>query len=484
MSQAAERMHSSFVLRNYVAGEWSEPGVALPHTVCDSNTGQALLRQRSATPDQVHSAIRSAHETHLEGAWARMRGEERAAILTEIAIALEALIEDMAMADALLTGVPVASTRSIAGVCPASFRAAAQLALADEAARRENGFVVERLPLGPAAVVAPCNAPSGIACHKLASALAAGCPVVFKPSEWAPISGQLIAQAIAGLDLPAGVFQLVHGAAETCAAIVGDRRISAVSLTGGLEAGRSVAAACARQIKPAQLELGGNNPLLVLPGADRSAAVDGIVAALTTLNGQWCRALGRLIVHESLSEDLIAATMKRLSALRVGRSTDSGTEFGPLAHRAYKEAVEAAIDVYRHQGGTVLSNTPLPGLSGWFVSPTLVTGLDAGSTLEEIFGPVATVHEFSDIDEGVALANQTPYGLAAYVFGKPAEAMGVARQIEAGMIKVNSVTLFSPHPSAPRPAWKLSGIFDEGVRETFEFFRGTRVIGVPPGLPA
>ena len=146
--------------------------------------------------------------------------------------------------------------------------------------------------------------------------------------------------------------------------------------------------------------------------------------------------------------------------------------------------MEAAIEGYRARGGTILQNTRRPRLAGWFVPPTLVTGLDPESTLEEIFGPVAAVHTFATIDEGVALANQAPYGLAAYVFGERDQAYRVARRIEAGLLKVNSVTLFSPHPSAPRPAWKLSGIGDEGSRETFEFFRGTRVIGVPQGLPA
>ena len=483
MSRPAEEAGSAFVLRNYVAGEWREPGALLPHTVRDANTGEPLFRQMGSTPAQVNRAIRSADAAHRGGVWRNMRSERRAEVLTGITIALEAIVEVIAHTDALMTGVPITRTRSIARVCPAAFRSAAKLALEDPAIRREAGFIVERLPLGPAAVAAPWNAPSGIACHKLASALAAGCPVVFKPSEWAPISGQLIAEAIAGSGLPEGMFQLLHGDGETCAAIVDDERIAAVSLTGGIEAGRSVAATCARQVKPAQLELGGNNPLLALRGADIGETADGVVTALTTLNGQWCRALGRLIVHESLADELVEATMDRLSTLRAGSSTDSGTEFGPLAHRAHRTRVEAAIGDYRAQGGTIHQNTPLPPLAGWFVPPTLVTGVDPERTLEEVFGPVATVHAFAAIDEGVALANQAPYGLAAYVFGERGEAFRAARRIEAGMVRVNSVTLFSPHPSAPRPAWKLSGIGDEGSRETFEFFRGTRVIGMPRGLP-
>jgi phenylacetaldehyde dehydrogenase len=279
------------------------------------------------------------------------------------------------------------------------------------------------------------------------------------------------------------VFQLLHGDGMTGAALVGDPRIAAVSFTGGLDAGRAVAASCAHQVKPAQLELGGNNPLVVLPGADLATTIDGIIAAITTLNGQWCRALGRLLVHESLLDDVVEMTMHRLSTLHAGNSCSNETEFGPLVHRLHKEHVEAAIEQYREQGATILQSTPVPALGGWFVPPTLVTDISPEQTLEEIFGPVATVHSFSTMEEGINLANQAPYGLAAYVFGPRIAAYDVAQQLETGMVKVNSVTLFSPHPSAPRPAWKLSGLGDEGARETFEFFRGTRVIGVPVGLP-
>ena len=156
---------------------------------------------------------------------------------------------------------------------------------------------------------------------------------------------------------------------------------------------------------------------------------------------------------------------------------------GPLVHEGHKAHVEAAVERYRAQGGSVLQSTPLPQLDGWFVPPTLITGLDPDTTREEIFGPVATVHSYRDAAQAVAMANNAPYGLAAYVFGEPQQAFALAQRLETGMVKINAVTLFSPHPSAPRPAWKLSGIGDEGTRETFEFFRGTRVIGAPQGLP-
>ena len=308
--------------------------------------------------------------------------------------------------------------------------------------------------------------------------------MLFKPSEWAPLSGQLITRAVSQLDLPTGIFQLVHGDGMTGSALAGDPRVAAVSFTGGLNAGRAVAASCAHQVKPAQLELGGNNPLIVMQDADLATTVDGILAALTTLNGQWCRALGRLIVHESMADDVLETTLHRLSTLRIHDSTHEDTEMGPMVHRGHRDQIVEAIDAYESRGGTAHRAGELPDLDGWFIQPTLVTGLNAPDALSEIFGPVATVHTFASVEEAVNLANLAPYGLAAYVFGKHKRAFGVAQELETGMVKVNSVTLFSPHPDAPRPAWKLSGMGEEGTRETFEFFRGSRVIGVPQGIPA
>jgi phenylacetaldehyde dehydrogenase len=470
-------------LQNYIAGEWVEPGVELPHQICNANTAGALQQQRGSTPVQISSAVDAAVQVHREGTWRSLRSEERESQMLRIGDAIEELIGDIAMVDAVSTGVPISHTRTLARVCGAAFRAAAKLSSEPRNIRRESDFEVERLPLGPAAIIAPWNAPAGIACHKLASALAAGCPVLFKPSEWAPLSGQLITQAVAALDLPAGLFQLIHGDGMTGAALAGDPRVAAVSFTGGLEAGRAVAASCAHQIKPAQLELGGNNPLIVLPDAEVATAVDGIVAALTTLNGQWCRALGRLIVHESLYDDILEATLHRLDALNIGDSTLDDTEMGPMVHELHREHVQGAITDYERLGGTIHRAGELPDLDGWFLQPTLIGNLAPEDALGEIFGPAATVHKFSNADEAVSLANLAPYGLAAYVFGGRSNAYSVAKQLETGMVKVNSVTLFSPHPDAPRPAWKMSGLGEEGARESFEFFRGSRVIGVPQGIP-
>ena len=175
--------------------------------------------------------------------------------------------------------------------------------------------------------------------------------------------------------------------------------------------------------------------------------------------------------------------MQRLSKLHIGSALDEETDMGPMVHERHRDHIESAIDNYRNMGATIHQAGELPDLSGWFVAPTLVTGVAMDDALDEVFGPVATVHAYRDNDEAVSLGNGAPYGLSAYVFGEAGAAYEVARQVEAGTVKINSVTLLSPHPDAPRPAWRLSGLGEEGTRETFEFFRGSRVIGMPEGLP-
>lgn len=478
----------SIAQKNYINGEWCMPQRALSVELRDSSTGEFLLAQRAASALELEKALQAAQKVHMDHEWASLSNEVRADRLERVAEELDEVGEDIAAADSRTTGVLLSSTRHMGLLCAATFRVAAQT-LRDIPGH--PGFAgphgqlrLERLPLGVAAIIAPWNAPSGIACHKLASALAAGCPVLYKPSEWAPLSAQIIAGAFSRADLPAGLFQLLHGDAETGATLVRDKRVAAVSFTGGLAGGRSVAAACAEQIKPAQLELGGNNPLIVLEDADVDAAVEGIVTALITLNGQWCRALGRLLVHEARMEEVLNTVLETLTEIKMGSAFSEDADMGPMAHRAHRDLIAAAVQRWVEEGGEAHQPTPVPETEGYFFPPTLVTGLPPSATQEEIFGPVAAVHSFADDNEAVQLANGVPYGLAAYVFGSEERANRVANQLHTGVVKLNAVTLLSLNPMAPRPAWKLSGLGDEGTLETFEFFRGSRVVGAAGPAPA
>ena len=391
--------------------------------------------------------------------------------------------------ESFATGVPIRQTRPLATIIGGSFLLAAQQLraglLSPGLLTREDGRTVEvrRLPWGPAACLVPWNAPAPMAAHKVANALAAGCPVILKPSEYAPYGSQVLAETLAAVltehGAPPGAFQFVLGDAETGARLVGDQRTRAVSFTGGEQGGRGVAAACAFGVKPVQLELGGTNPLVVLPDAAVDAAARSVTDLLTTLNGQWCRALGRLIVPSGMHDELLEAVGERLAVLRAGAPTAEDTEYGPLVHSRHRELVERQRD---ELGGQVLTWTKVPD-EGSFLAPALVTGVRAEHALHEIFGPVATVHRYDSIAQAVDLANGTPYGLEGYVVGTDEErALEVARRIRAGEVKVNGSSVLSLHLFAPRPAWGRSGLGEEGTTETLRFFTNSQVVGVEGGF--
>jgi phenylacetaldehyde dehydrogenase len=462
-----------------VSGKLARPASETGEMLRDSNDGRALGPQLASSGESIDRALASA----APAAWAPP--EARAALLDRIAAELESRADAMALADATTTGVVLGLTHAMAHIAPRAFRAAAAVlrggALRELLPGRGGEVEILREPWGPAAVIAPWNGPAAIAAHKVASALAAGCSVLLKPSEWAPHACVLIAEAVVAAGVPAEAFQMLQGGADVGARLVSDPRVRAVSFTGGLEGGRSVARACAAELKPVQLELGGNNPLVVLDDADVSRASRGVVAGLVTLNGQWCRALGRILVHASLRDALLEQTLHRLEHVVLGSSLDPRSEMGPLAYERHKERVIAAIEKLRATGGEVLAPTPMPRLAGWFVAPTIVTGVAPEDARDEVFGPVATVHTFDDDEEAVALANDGPFGLAGYVFGRDEDrARRIARRVRAGSIKINGVDLLSLHPDAPRPAWGLSGLGDEGTRESIRFFSGARVVGVVP----
>jgi len=437
----------------------------------------------ATSPNGVMSALAAADRAHAAGTWSEAHPADRANALDTVADRLETETATMAKLDAQTTGITLHWAQMMTRLVPLIFRKSAALlreeVLSSELPGKFGSVSVRSYPLGPAALICPWNSPATITAHKLASALAAGCPVVVKPSEHAPHSVGVLVDAIEHSAVPDDTVQLVHGDAMVGAQVVADPRIKAVSYTGGLGGGRAVAHACARDLKPIQLELGGNNPMLVFPEADLDAAADAVVFGLTTLNGQWCRALGRLLVHHSIQAPLLERIEARLAEVQLGSSLCPHSDMGPLIHQGHLTTVqtlEARLldgpERYR------IAPTPVPNLGGTFHSPTLICGVPPQQAVEEVFGPVATVHPFADEDQAISLANQSPYGLAAYIFGDDERALAIAGRIHAGTIKINGLTLLALAPDAPRPAWGLSGLGDEGTLETLRFFTGHRVIGM------
>ena len=324
---------------------------------------------------------------------------------------------------------------------------------------------------------------------KTASALAAGCPVILKPSEWAPAGCQILAEvisdAVADLGLPPAVFQLVHGAAAVGSQLVSDSRIRAVSFTGGTEGGRAVAAAAAPHFTALQLELGGHNPVIVRPDADIDLAAAAIAEGMTKLNGQWCEAPGKVIVPRSQHDQFVDALLDRLGGLRVGHCLEDGTAVGPLSHASHRAHLQRRVDELVAKGGKSLSASRMPDLGGWFFAPAVIVGLPAEDSPHELFGPAVSVHSVDSSEEAVRAANGPETGLTAFVFGSDLDAaMHTAARIPAGEIRVNGCKLADLADASEQTFWNNAGIGGHGPTGMVRFFQGRRITGIDdPAFP-
>ncbi|MFJ6797230.1 aldehyde dehydrogenase family protein [Streptomyces sp. NPDC091268] len=470
-----------------VDGGWQPCTVPLGFDLEDPDTGEPVRPALASSPERVDGALAAAAALHASGAWCGLQDEDRARALESAAGAVEAAARHIVTAEAFATGVPLGQTTGLGVILSGAFHIAAAQLRSGLLRRTVTGpgghpVLVRRAALGPALCVVPYNAPAPMAAHKAASALAAGCPVIVKAPELVPYGTQLLvaaaARGLAAAGAPAASLQLVHGDAATGARLVADERIRVVSFTGGTEAGRRIGAVCGSALKPVQLELGGNNPLLVLPGADPEAAGRMAAELLTTLNGQWCRALGRLILPARLAQEVLDATGRELAALRAGAPLAAGTGFGPLAHSRHHAALTAAVRELTSAGAKAHAWTAVPARGNHF-APRLITGAPEAATRRELFGPVAAVHTYASEEEALYLANSTGHGLEGYVCAAdPDDGLRVAARVVAGEVKVNGSSVMSLHLDTPRPAWGASGLVDEGSAETLLHFTGARVTGV------
>ncbi|MCP4139130.1 MAG: aldehyde dehydrogenase [Chloroflexi bacterium] len=478
-----EEIQPCFELFDYIDGEKITPSVDMGKWITTPNSGDKLAPMLATSKENVERALATAAKIHAEGTWSNTPADERADLLDAAAGNLMAKVPLIAGVESYSTGVVINLTMFVNAIVWLAFKAAAGVLRSGYTENKVEGphgdVSILRKPLGPAVCIVPWNSPAALAAHKVANALAAGCPVILKPSEFAPFSTLFLVDALAESGLPKGVFQIVNGGAEVGSQLTSDKRVRAVSFTGGLQGGRAVAQACSFDFKSVQLELGGNNAMVVLEDADIEKVADGIVEGMTTLNGQWCRALGRLLIHESIVEDVVARAKDKLALVNLGDSLSPESKMGPVVHAEHLGRLQAAIDELVEKGGMVHQSTPKPELSGFFLPPTLITGVAPEDTLEEVFGPVATVHTFKTDAEAISLANQTPYGLGGYVFSQDEErALKIGSAINTGGVKVNGVSLLELNVDAPRPAWGLSGAGEEGTLETFDVFCGKSVVGV------
>lgn len=477
------------VQRSYVDGEWLDL-VESGRPLCDPNTGEVRQQKLTTTPEQVERALAAAHRFDQAGLGRSIPLAERAAVMREFADELDRRQEEIAFQDSINTGCTITTARIIASTLGDRVRGviedALELGESVELGTPEYPVRLLREPIGPAVIVAPWNVPSFTSSGKVAAALLAGCPVLLKPSENTPSGVQLMAEmlvaAIESRGLPSSYFQLIQGGSAIGTLLTGDPRIGALVFTGGVSTGRSVAMSAASALAVTQMELGSNNPVIVRADADVAHTARSLVQGTTRVNGQWCEAPGKIMVHESLHDDLAEALHAEFQSLRIGDALDPQTQLGPLAFERHRDALSGEVERLISLGGTLLGNEELPSLGGWFLTPGVVVGTQADDAVTELFGPLLTMHSYADERQALAQANAPSGGLDTYVFSTDIEAaLDLAGQVRAGEVRINGTHMSDLADGSQQTFWGSSGIGGHGPQHGVRFFLGDRVVGVDRG---
>ncbi|MCB9697812.1 MAG: aldehyde dehydrogenase [Alphaproteobacteria bacterium] len=469
------------VLTNHIGGEAVPPSTNAWLDDHDPATGQVAARVPRSGEADVNAAVAAARAS-LAGPWGGWSTAERADLMDEVADRIEQRLEDFAHAETEDTGKPLHTSKTLdIPRSVANFRFFAGAVRHSETAFHEmaNGAFnyTLRRPLGVVALITPWNLPLYLLSWKVAPAMATGNAVVAKPSELTPQTASMLAEVLAEVGAPAGSFNLVHGnGPEVGGPLVSHRDVAGVSFTGGTATGALVAAAAAPKFKKLSLELGGKNPTLVFADADREAALNGAVRAGFTNTGQICLCGSRLLVERSIHDDFVDELVARVEALPQGDPMDEATRVGALVSEAHRDKVEGYVRLAREEGGTIRCGGVRPRLGGrleggWFLRPTVVTGLAPAcrTATEEIFGPVVTVHPFDTEEEALAIANGVRYGLSASLWTQNlARAHRVAAALEVGMVWVN--TWLMRDLRVPFGGLKDSGVGREGGKYSLSFY--------------
>jgi succinate-semialdehyde dehydrogenase/glutarate-semialdehyde dehydrogenase len=342
-------------------------------------------------------------------------------------------------------------------------------------------LLVMRQPVGPCLLITPWNFPIAMGTRKFGPAIAAGCTMVCKPAALTPLSMLLLTQLLTEAGLPAGVLNVVttSKAGDVTKPVLADPRLRKLSFTGSTEVGKQLIKLGADNVLKMSMELGGNAPFLVLEDADLDAAVEGAITAKMRNIGEACTAANRFHVHRAVADDFAARLADRLSGMKVGRGTDEGVQVGPLVDQEQRDKVTELVEDATAKGAKVLTGGhPVDG-PGYFYAPTVLTEVPAGARLlrEEIFGPVAPVVPFDTDDEAVAAANDTEYGLVAYVYTQGLDrALRVCERLQTGMVGLNQGLV--SNPAAPFGGVKQSGFGREGGREGIDEYLETKYVAL------
>ena len=472
----------------FLAGRWAAASDGGVLEVQNPATGQTLAHVASATTEDAHTALRAALD--VQKTWANTPARRRSEILYRTFELIHAHAEELALLQTLELGRALPDSRAEVAYGAEFFRWFAEEAVRIRGDYRVNPagtarILVRQEPVGPVLAVTPWNFPLAMGTRKLGPALAAGCTVIVKPASKTPLTMLFLARLLKEAGLPDGVVSVLPSArAARISSLLDQPGLRKLTFTGSSIVGQKLAIKAAKHSLRVSLELGGNAPYIVLPDADIDLAAREVAIAKMRGAGQVCIAANRFLVHSSLADEFVQKVAAEIATFTLGPGWEEDVNFGPLSGADQVETVRTLVDDAVARGGRLVwaGRTPAfgPEFEGgaWYPGAVLINAPESSPIHhDEIFGPVISVTTFETEEEAIAKANNTPYGLAAYVFGSPNAALRVAESLEAGMVAINRGALSDP--AAPFGGVKESGIGREGGFEGIHEFLETKYIALP-----
>ncbi|TAP44921.1 NAD-dependent succinate-semialdehyde dehydrogenase [Arthrobacter sp. S39] len=467
-----------------INGQWLPAQSRKTFDVEDPATGKILLSIADAGPEDGAAALEAA--TAAQADWARTAPRERSEILRRAFELVTASAEDFALLMTLEMGKPLTEARGEVTYAAEFLRWFSEEAVRisgrySQAPDGKNRLLVQKKPVGPCLLITPWNFPLAMATRKVAPAVAAGCTMVLKPANLTPLTSLLFAQVMQEAGLPAGVLNVIQ--TSTAGAVTGplikDDRLRKISFTGSTPVGKAIIREAAGKVLRTSMELGGNAPFVVFEDADLDKAVEAAMAAKMRNMGEACTAANRFIVHEAIADAFAEKFAAKISNLTTARGTEPESQVGPLIDAKARDGVHALVTEAVDGGAMALTGGAAVEGPGYFYQPTILKNVPAGARIlqEEIFGPVAPIVTFSSEDDAIRLANNTEYGLVAYVFTKDLNrGLRMSERLETGMLGLNAGVI--SNAAAPFGGVKQSGLGREGGIEGIEEYLYTQYVGI------